>query len=478
MVCSLSRVFFLLFLLSNVYSFIQNNHIKHVDKKMYEKMYVNMNNLDKLKVEPITKFTGEITLPGSKSLSNRVLLLSALSEGKTLVENLLDSADIRFMLEALEQLNIPLEETRNENKVIITGNGGPINVNDSKDKEELFLGNAGTAMRPLAGVLCAGNGNFILDGVPRMRERPIIDLIDGLKQLGVDVECSNTGCPPVLINAKGIKGGTASISGQISSQFLSALLMTGPLANGPINLEIKDELMSAPYVHMTMNLIKKFGGKVESENDKIFKVYPGKYKSPGKIFIEGDASSASYFLAGGAIMGGPVTVYGCGSDSVQGDARFAKVLEKMGATVKYTSNSITISRDLNTPLKGIDEDCGDIPDVAMTLAIVGLFAQGKTIIRNVYNWRVKETERMVAMVTELTKLGIKVEEGRDYLIVHGMSDLNQMNSNVEIETYDDHRVAMCFSLAACAGIPVTILDPNCTSKTFPDYFEKLKDFTN
>jgi 3-phosphoshikimate 1-carboxyvinyltransferase len=207
-------------------------------------------------------------------------------------------------------------------------------------------------------------------------------------------------------------------------------------------------------------------------------VIPGKYVSPGKYFVEGDASSASYFLAGAAIMGGPVTVYGCGSESIQGDARFAKVLEKMGAIVEYSASSITISRDPSKPLVGIDEDCGDIPDVAMTLAVVGAFAEGKTTIRNVYNWRVKETERMVAMVNELTKLGVKVEEGRDFLVVHGLKPGEKMNSNVEIETYDDHRVAMCFALAACAGVPVTILDPGCTSKTFPDFFEQLSLFTN
>jgi 3-phosphoshikimate 1-carboxyvinyltransferase len=416
----------------------------------------------------------QITLPGSKSLSNRVLLLSALSEGTTKVENLLDSADIRYMLGALKDLKIPLDEDKDAKTVVITGRGGPINV---ASKTELFLGNAGTAMRPLAGVLCGGEGEFVLDGVARMRERPIKDLIDGLVQLGVDVSCSDTGCPPVSIKAKGIQGGTAEISGQISSQFLSALLMTGPLAKKEIVLKITDELMSAPYVHMTMNLMRKFGVTVTSENDKVFRVQPGKYKSPKQIFIEGDASSASYFLAGAAITGGPVTVYGCGSESVQGDARFAQVLEKMGATVSYTASSITVSRDLSKPLIGVDEDCGDIPDVAMTLAVVGMFAQGKTKIRNVYNWRVKETERMVAMVNELTKLGVTVEEGRDYLVVEGLKPGQKLNANVEIETYDDHRVAMCFALAACGGVPVTILDPGCTSKTFPDYFEKLAGMT-
>jgi 3-phosphoshikimate 1-carboxyvinyltransferase len=228
---------------------------------------------------------------------------------------------------------------------------------------------------------------------------------------------------------------------------------------------------------MTINLMKKFGVHVENDQDKIFRIKPSRYISPTKVFIEGDASSASYFLAGAAITGGPITVYGCGNESVQGDARFAKVLEKMGAIVTYTANSITVSRPKNQRLKGIDEDCGDIPDVAMTLAIVGIFAEGTTTIRNVYNWRVKETERMVAMVTELTKLGVKVEEGRDYLVVYGLKPGQRLKPNIEIETYDDHRVAMCFSLAACGGVPVTILDPGCTSKTFPDFFDRLAELS-
>lgn len=427
--------------------------------------------LEKLTLSPITRISGEITLPGSKSLSNRALLLAALAEGTTKIENLLDSADIRYMLMALKKMKIDVTEDKDAKTAVIVGKGGAIDI----DNVELDLGNAGTAMRPLTGVLCAGQGTFKLDGTARMRERPIIDLVDGLKQLGVDISCSDTGCPPVLIKAKGISGGQAEISGQISSQFLSALLMTGPLSRDKIVLKIKDELMSAPYVHMTMNLMKKFGVTVNSEKDMLFEVSPGQYKSPGTYFIEGDASSASYFLAGAAITGGPVTVFGCGSESVQGDARFAKVLEKMGADVQYGPNSITVSRKQGVSLMGVDEDCGDIPDVAMTLAVVGLFAKGRTAIRNVYNWRVKETERMVAMVTELRKLGATVEEGRDYLIVDGLAEGQQLRSNVEIETYDDHRVAMCFALAACGGVPVTILDPECTNKTFPDYFDRLSE---
>lgn len=430
--------------------------------------------LEKLTVEPINQISGTFTLPGSKSLSNRALLLAALAEGTTTVENLLDSADIQYMLAALKDLKVDVTTDLEAKTCVIVGKGGPIDV----DSVTLDLGNAGTAMRPLTGVLCAGKGNFVLDGVARMRERPIIDLIDALQQLGVDITCSDTGCPPVNIKANGIAGGEAQISGKISSQYLSALLMTGPLAKDSIKLTIKDELMSAPYVHLTMNLMRQFGVKVESEADKTFTTYPGTYKSPGNFFIEGDASSASYFLAGAAITGGKMTVYGCGSESVQGDARFARVLEKMGATVEFGPTSITVSRDPGVQLQGVDEDCGDIPDVAMTLAVVGAFASGETTIRNVYNWRVKETERMVAMVNELTKLGVTVEEGRDYLVVHGLKEGEKMKSGVEIETYDDHRVAMCFSLAACAGVPVTILDPDCTSKTFPDYFDRLAELTS
>ena len=275
------------------------------------KLYMSLS--DPITIQPIKTVSGEFTLPGSKSLSNRALLLAALSDGTTTVENLLDSADITYMLGALKDLKIDVTENKEAKTAIIVGKAGAINV----DEVELNLGNAGTAMRPLTSVLCAGQGIFTLDGVARMRERPIIDLVDALNQLDVDISCSDTGCPPVVINAKGINGGEAVISGKISSQYLSALLMTGPLAKGTIKLTIKDTLMSAPYVHLTMNLMRQFGAKVESENDKTFTTYPGTYKSPGKFFIEGDASSASYFLAGAAITGGKMTVYGCGSSSVQ-----------------------------------------------------------------------------------------------------------------------------------------------------------------
>lgn len=436
-----------------------------------------------LLVDPIKSLDGTVTLPGSKSLSNRCLLLAALSEGETVVENLLESDDIRYMLEALDKLGVPVERDPNDpTTVTVKGQSGPINSPNPEEVCELFLGNAGTAMRPLPAALCMGKGKFVLDGVPRMRERPIADLIDGLKQLGADISCvEETGCPPVTINANGLSGGKASISGKMSSQFLSSMLMAAPAATGDVTISIKDELISAPYVALTIGLMKKFGVNVDIDGDMSgtpsFKIAESeKYVSPKSILVEGDASSASYFLAGATITGGTVTVRGCGSESVQGDVAFANVMEQMGATVTWAPDSITITRDKNTRLKGVDVDCDKIPDAAMTLAVAALFAEGPTTIRNVYSWRLKETERMKAIVAECTKLGATVEEYRDYCVIHPPKD-NKLNDNVLIETYDDHRMAMTFSLAACGGVNVIINDPGCTAKTFPTYFDMLASIT-
>jgi len=288
-----------------------------------------------------------------------------------------------------------------------------------------------------------------------------------------------TGCPPVTIHARGIEGGVASISGKMSSQFLSALLMAAPLAKGDIKISIKDELISAPYVSLTIGLMKKFGVNVDIIGDfnsrpTFFISSKESYRSPGYILVEGDASSASYFLAGAAITGGTVTVRGCGSESVQGDIGFVNVIEQMGAKVTWNPESITVSRDPSHKLKGVDVDCGEIPDAAMTLAVMALFADGPTTIRNVYSWRLKETERMEALNAECTKLGARFEEFRDYCIIHPPS---QIKDNVLIETYDDHRMAMAFSLAACGGVNVNINDPACTAKTFPTYFDILNSIT-
>lgn len=426
--------------------------------------------VESLQLDPIQLLSGQIELPGSKSLSNRVLLLAALSHGSTTISNLLESDDVRYMKAALDALQIGHSKT--DTTVVVSGCGGVLPVASS----ELYLGNAGTAMRPLTAALCVPRkeGVFVLDGTPRMRERPIGDLVDALKQLGANVSCSSTACPPVTIRntEQGLPGGTARVSGKISSQYLSALLMAAPLASGDVTIIVKDTLVSVPYVKMTVNLMRRFGVKVDvnSENTE-FRIAAGqKYISPGNIFVEGDASSASYFLAGAAITGGPMTVRGCGKDSIQGDVDFAHVLEMMGATVEWEANTITVSREAGKKLQGVDVDCGDIPDAAMSLATTALFAEGYTAIRNVYNWRVKETERMKAIVTELRKLGAGVEEGHDYCVIHPP---NVIKPNVAIDTYDDHRMAMAFSLVACGGIPVVIRDPGCTAKTFPTYFEEL-----
>ncbi|XP_072993248.1 3-phosphoshikimate 1-carboxyvinyltransferase 2 [Typha latifolia] len=436
-------------------------------------------------LQPIKEISGTVVLPGSKSLSNRILLLAALSEGTTVVDNLLNSDDVRYMLAALKTLGLSVVDDSAAKRATVVGCGGQFPVGkESQEEVQLFLGNAGTAMRPLAAAVTAagGNASYVLDGVPRMRERPIGDLVAGLKQLGADVDCFlGTNCPPVRVKGfGGLPGGKVKLSGSISSQYLTALLMAAPLALGDVEIEIVDKLISIPYVEMTLKLMERFGVSVEhSDSWDRFLVKGGqKYKSPGHAYVEGDASSASYFLAGAAVTGGTVTVEGCGTTSLQGDVKFAEVLEKMGAKVTWTENSVTVtgpSRDSFSKkhLKAIDVNMNKMPDVAMTLAVVALFADGPTAIRDVASWRVKETERMIAICTELRKLGATVEEGPDYCIITPPEKLNVTS----IDTYDDHRMAMAFSLAACADIPITINDPGCTRKTFPDYFDVLQRFT-
>ncbi len=421
--------------------------------------------MDSLTLSPIKTVNGTVNLPGSKSLSNRALLLAALANGVTTIHNLLDSDDIRHMLDALKALGI--EYTLNEDKTIckVTGNGGPIN---SDIAHELYLGNAGTAMRPLCAALCLGKGEFTLTGEPRMSERPIDSLVESLQTMGCDIKYHDfPGFPPVTINGTGLQGGHVKIDGSVSSQFLTAFLMAAPLAKDDITIEIVGELVSKPYIEITLDLMSKFGVEVEHTNLQSFIVKGNQqYQTPGDVFVEGDASSASYFLAAGAIKGGTITVTGVGSDSVQGDKHFADVLEAMGAKIEWQPHSITVSAG---ELTAVDMDMNHIPDAAMTIATAALFAKGTTSIRNIYNWRVKETDRLNAMATELRKVGAIVEEGHDYITITPPETLN----HAAIDTYNDHRIAMCFSLVALSDTPITINDPGCTAKTFPTYFDEF-----
>ena len=421
--------------------------------------------MEQLTLQPINKIQGEVFLPGSKSLSNRALLIAALAQGETKITNLLVSDDINHMLNALKTLGIQYSLSDCGTECTVIGNNGFF---ASKDALELYLGNAGTAMRPLCAALAASEGEFILTGEPRMKERPIGHLVDALAQLNADIEyLENKDYPPIKINGKQLSGTTVKIDGSISSQFLTAILMVAPLLHSDTNIEIEGELVSKPYIDITLDIMARFGVTVQNNHYQYFTVKGNQsYQAVEKYMVEGDASSASYFLAAGAIKGGEITVHGVGKLSVQGDKYFADVLEKMGAEIIWHDESITV---IGKPLTGVDMDMNHIPDAAMTIATTALFAQGKTTIRNIYNWRVKETDRLTAMATELRKVGATVEEGEDYISITPAAVLK----HAEIDTYNDHRVAMCFSLVALSDTPVTINDPKCTAKTFPDYFDKL-----
>ena len=405
--------------------------------------------MESLTLQPIARVDGTINLPGSKSVSNRALLLAALAHGKTVLTNLLDSDDVRHMLNALTALGVSYTLSADRTRCEIIGNGGPLHAESAR---ELFLGNAGTAMRPLAAALCLGSNDIVLTGEPRMKERPIGHLVDALRQGGAKITyLEQENYPPLRLQG-GFTGGNVDVDGSVSSQFLTALLMTAPLAPEDTVIRIKGDLVSKPYIDITLNLMKTFGVEIENQHYQQFVVKGGQsYQSPGTYLVEGDASSASYFLAAAAIRGGTVKVTGIGRNSMQGDIRFADVLEKMGATICWGDDYISCTRG---ELNAIDMDMNHIPDAAMTIATAALFAKGTTTLRNIYNWRVKETDRLFAMATELRKVGAEVEEGHDFIRI-------------------THRMAMCFSLVALSDTPVTILDPKCTAKTFPDYFEQL-----
>ncbi|MGO4478579.1 3-phosphoshikimate 1-carboxyvinyltransferase [Massilia sp. 2TAF26] len=422
-----------------------------------------------LDLEPVMHVEGAVRLPGSKSISNRTLLLAALSEGTTTIHDLLASDDTLVMLGALKSLGIEWEQL-DERTHVVHGAGGQLPIHEA----DLFMGNAGTAIRPLTAALAVIGGDYTLHGVQRMHERPIGDLVDALNAVGAQIEYLGApGYPPLRIRRGHIHADRMSVRGNVSSQFLTALLMAAPLMakDRPVTIEVEGELISKPYVEITLNLMRRFGVTVGQDGWASFTVQPGqRYHTPGTIHVEGDASSASYFLAAGAIAGGPVRVEGVGRDSIQGDVRFADALEQMGATI--VKGDTWIEARSNGVLKAIDADFNHIPDAAMTIAVAALYADGTSTLRNIASWRVKETDRLAAMATELRKVGAIVEEGPDYIRVTPPAELQPAT----IDTYDDHRMAMCFSLAsldgkARRGNAMRINDPKCVAKTFPDYFE-------
>ncbi len=437
-------------------------------------------------LKPSLHARGVVRLPGSKSISNRILLLAALADGTTDIRDLLASDDTHVMLTALHALGIQWQqyEQQNEqessqqnahpnahpNDYVVHGGGGAF----PNHHADLFMGNAGTAIRPLTAALAVLGGDYTLHGVARMHERPIGDLVEALNAIGTQIEYTGVaGFPPLRIRRGHIHAQTLQVRGNVSSQFLTALLMVAPLIarQHPIRIEVIGDLISKPYIDITLNLLQRFGIVVEREGWQAFVIGAGqRYASSGKIHVEGDASSASYFLAAGAIAGGPVRVEGVGANSIQGDVRFVDALQQMGATIALGENWIEATS--NGVLKAIDADFNHIPDAAMTIAVAALYADGPSTLRNIGSWRVKETDRLNAMATELRKLGATVEEGSDYLRVTPPAVIQPAT----IDTYDDHRMAMCFSLAsldgkARRGAAIRINHPECVAKTFPDYFD-------
>lgn len=429
-----------------------------------------------LDLNPAVRAQGAVRLPGSKSISNRTLLLAALAGGATRIHDLLASDDTHVMLMALQKLGVRWEQVGASQDYILHGADGVFAVHQA----DLFMGNAGTAIRPLTAALAAIGGDYTLHGVTRMHERPIGDLVDALNAAGMRIEYTGQpGYPPLHIRRGQIHTRRMSVKGNVSSQFLTALLMAAPLMarDEAVAIEVVGELISKPYIEITLNLIKRFGVIVERNGWQSFTIAAGqRYVSPGSIHVEGDASSASYFLAAGAIAGGPVRVEGVGRDSIQGDVRFVQALEQMGAAITMGDNWIEARS--SGVLKAIDADFNHIPDAAMTIAVAALYADGVSTLRNIGSWRVKETDRLSAMATELRKLGATVEEGSDYLRITPPERM----SPAAIDTYDDHRMAMCFSLAsldgaARRGAQIRIMDPKCVAKTFPDYFEVFATVT-
>lgn len=430
-----------------------------------------------LDLAPAMQAKGVVRLPGSKSISNRTLLLAALAEGTTHIKDLLASDDTHVMLMALQKLGVRWEQIGESQDYIIHGVNGVLPIHQA----DLFMGNAGTAIRPLTAALAVMGGDYTLHGVARMHERPIGDLVDALNEIGARIEYTGEpGFPPIHIQRGRLHAQRLKVRGNVSSQFLTALLMAAPLMarEHDVTIDVIGDLISKPYIEITLNLMRRFGVEVQRNGWQSFTVSAGQhYLSPNVIHVEGDASSASYFLAAGAIAGGPVRVEGVGNNSIQGDVRFVEALQKMGATVTLGDNWIEAKS--NGALRAIDADFNHIPDAAMTIAVAALYADGPSTLRNIGSWRVKETDRISAMAIELRKLGAAVEEGDDYLRVTPPAEILPAT----IDTYDDHRMAMCFSLASLdgalrRGAKVRINDPHCVAKTFPDYFDSFAKVTS
>ena len=421
-----------------------------------------------------SKASGTIKLPGSKSITNRTLLLAALSENDTNVFGSLVSDDTGHMLEALEKLGVKLKQEIAPDKSTVLWHVTGCNGIFPNKIANLFLGNAGTAFRPLTAALALCDGHYTLTGKPRMHERPIKDLVEALRQIGANIEyIGKEDYPPLRTSPATIDvNKPIQIRGDVSSQFLSALLMALPLIGKRAEIEVVGELISKPYVEITLNLMAQFNVHVQREGWQRFIVPANSnYISPRSIFIEGDASSASYFLAAGAIAGN-VAVQGVGKNSIQGDIKFADALSEMGAQIKYGDGYVSAKKPLSGKLKAINIDCNHIPDAAMTLAVLALFAGGTTTLRNIASWRVKETNRLAAMAKELRKVGATVKWGKGYIKI--TPPIKLISPEEGIDTYDDHRMAMCFSLVSLGGVPITINDPSCVNKTFPNYFDELK----
>lgn len=413
-------------------------------------------------------FRAVVRVPGSKSITNRALLLAALAKGETVLRGALFSDDSHHLIAALRSLGYVIHMDEQSADISVVGAGTePLAREDAVD---LFVGNSGTTARFLTAMVSLGRGEYRIDGVRRMRERPIGDLLAALRGLGASVRDElGTGCPPVRIAAKGLRGGTLSISGQESSQFLSALLMAAPYADGDVHIDVIGELVSAPYVEMTVQMMRQFGAAVEAQHHT-FRATPGHYRAVGDYAVEPDASGASYFLAAAAVCGGEVTILGIGAQSLQGDARFADILGRMGCSVRYEGSSVTLSAPENG-LRGIDVDLFAMSDLVPTLAAIAPFANEPVTIRNVANIRLKETDRIHACVTELNKFGVSVTEFPDGLRIEPCA---QLKTGVTVDTYDDHRIAMAFSILGLRVKDTVIRDPSCVNKTFPTFYDVLE----